>query len=84
LSYIILVSLGMKANQVNTDKRKTMEKERLLQNLKSLLGEIENTTSCKGWKEHHEGSEHDDTVNTFFKAEDYVSNLIEELKEDKI
>ena len=57
-------------------------KQRLLDNLQSLLSELENTQSCKGWKEYHKGSEHDETVNKFFKTEDYVSDLIEELEEE--
>ena len=58
------------------------EKQRLLDNLKCLSGELENTQSCKGWKEYHKGSEHDETVQKFFKAEDYISDLIEELEEE--
>jgi len=57
-------------------------KQRLLDNLQSLLSELENTQSCKGWKEYHKGSEHDEIVNKFFKTENYVSDLIEELEEE--
>ena len=58
------------------------EKQRLLDNLESLQNELENTQNCKGWKEYHKGSEHNEIVNKVFKVEDHISDLIEELKEE--
>lgn len=58
------------------------EKQRLLDNLESLQNELENTQNCKGWREYHKGSEHDEIVNKVFKVEDHISDLIEELKEE--
>jgi hypothetical protein len=56
------------------------EQKRLLDNLKSLQNELENTQRCKGWQEYHKGSEHDEIVNLVFKVEDHISDLIEELE----
>lgn len=47
LSYIILVSLGMKANQVNTDKGKTMNKKEI----KELTKDFENLLNKDYYKE---------------------------------
>ena len=58
------------------------EKQRLLDNLESLQNELENTQNCKGWREYHKGSEHDEIVNKVFKVEDHISDLIEELKKE--
>ena len=58
------------------------EKQRLLDNLQSLLNELENTQRCKGWREYHKGSEHDEIVNKVFKVEDHISDLIEEIEEE--
>jgi len=58
------------------------EKQRLLDNLQSLLSELENTQSCRGWKDYHKGSEHDEIIMKVIKVEDHISDLIEEIEEE--
>tara|TARA_R110002012_G_scaffold38124_1_gene106444 strand:+ start:88 stop:336 length:249 start_codon:yes stop_codon:yes gene_type:complete len=58
------------------------EKQRLLDNLQSLSSELENTQSCRGWKDYHKGSEHDEIIMKVIKVEDHISDLIEEIEEE--
>ena len=58
------------------------EKQRLLNNLKSLSSELENTQRCKGWNDYHKGSEHDEIIWKITKVENHILDLIEEIEEE--
>ena len=70
-------------NQINKGANMDLkEKQRLLDNLQSLSSELENTQSCRGWKDYHKGSEHDEIIMKVIKVEDHISDLVEEIEEE--
>ena len=56
-------------------------KRRFLDNLNFAKNEMKNLQSDKGFRDFHNGENHDEIIRKFYDVTDHIEDLIEELTE---